>query len=89
MHFIYIVECKDGTLYTGYTNNLEKRIIAHNEGKGAKYTRGRAPVTLRYYEQFELKSEAMKREAEVKKLKRNKKIELLMNFYCKVKEYIE
>lgn len=80
MHYIYIVECSDGTLYTGYTNNLEKRIITHNEGKGAKYTRGRTPVILRYYEQFDLKNNAMKREAEVKKLSRIKKFELLRKF---------
>lgn len=80
MHYIYIVECSDGTLYTGYTNNLEKRIITHNEGKGAKYTRGRIPVILRYFEQFDLKNNAMKREAEVKKLSRIKKFELLRKF---------
>lgn len=80
MHYVYIVECSDGTLYTGYTINLEKRVIAHNEGKGAKYTRGRTPVTLRYYEEFDLKNNAMKREAKVKKLSRIKKFELFRNF---------
>ncbi len=73
MHYIYIVECCDGTLYTGYTNDLEKRIKIHNEKKGAKYTRGRTPVTLKYYEEYESKIDAMKREAEIKKLKRFKK----------------
>ena len=73
MHYIYIVECRDGTLYTGYTNDLEKRIKAHNEKKGAKYTRGRTPVSLKYYEEYECKIDAMKREAQVKKLKREKK----------------
>lgn len=62
MNYTYIVECKDGTLYTGWTNNLEKRIADHNSGKGAKYTRARKPVTLVYYETFEAKEEAMKRE---------------------------
>jgi len=80
MHYIYIAECKDGTLYTGYTINLEKRILAHNEGKGAKYTRGRAPVVLRYYEKFDSKQDAMIREAEVKKFSKLKKNELLRNF---------
>ncbi|MEL7648556.1 MAG: GIY-YIG nuclease family protein [Sedimentibacter sp.] len=73
MHYIYIVECCDGTLYTGYTNNLEKRIKVHNEKKGAKYTRGRTPVKLKYFEEFEDKVEAMKREAEIKSLDRPKK----------------
>ena len=53
MHYTYIVECSDGSLYTGYTNNLKKRIKAHNDKKGAKYTRGRTPVTLKYYEEFD------------------------------------
>ena len=52
MNYTYIVECKDGTLYTGWTNNLEKRIADHNNGRGAKYTRARNPVTLVYYETF-------------------------------------
>ncbi len=82
MHFIYIIECKDGTLYTGYTVNLEKRINMHNEGRGAKYTRGRAPVVLRYFEQFDNKSDALKREIEIKNLRRAKKIELFRNFYA-------
>ena len=82
MHFIYIIECKDGTLYTGYTNNLEKRVTMHNEGRGAKYTRGRAPVVLRYFEQFDTKSDALKREAEIKNLRKAKKIELFRNFYA-------
>jgi len=73
MHYIYIVECCDGTLYTGYTNDLGKRIKAHNEKKGAKYTRGRTPVALKYYEEYECKNAAMKREAEVKKLTKIKK----------------
>lgn len=73
MHYIYIVECCDGTLYTGYTNNLEKRIKVHNEKKGAKYTRGRTPVKLKYFEEFDDKVEAMKREAEIKSLDRPKK----------------
>ena len=72
MNYTYIVECKDGTLYTGWTNNLEKRIADHNNGRGAKYTRARNPVTLVYYETFEVKQEAMKREYAIKHLSRNK-----------------
>ena len=60
--YAYIVECADGTLYSGWTNDLEKRIAAHNAGQGAKYTRSRRPVTLRYYEEFEDKSEALRRD---------------------------
>lgn len=80
MHYIYIVECKDGTLYTGYTVNLERRIRAHNREKGAKYTRGRTPVVLKYYESFDSKQDAMRREAEIKKLKRFKKDGLIKGF---------
>ena len=75
--YAYIVECADGTLYSGWTNDLEKRIAAHNAGQGAKYTRSRRPVTLRYYEEFEDKSEALRREAALKKLSRAKKQALI------------
>lgn len=61
-HYVYFLRCSDGTLYCGYTNNLEKRISAHNEGKGAKYTKTRLPVSLVYYEEFDNKVEAMSRE---------------------------
>jgi putative endonuclease len=77
MYYIYIAECDDGTLYTGYTINLEKRIEAHNIGKGAKYTRGRTPIVLKYYEEFNSKSNALKRESEIKKMSKLKKIELI------------
>lgn len=73
MHYIYIVECSDKTLYTGYTNDLNKRIKAHNEKRGAKYTRGRTPVVLKYYEEFDNKIDAMRRESQIKKLRRVKK----------------
>lgn len=76
-NYIYILECSDGTYYTGWTNNLELRIEAHNSGKGAKYTRGRTPVKIVYKEEFDTKSEALKREIEIKKLSRLKKIELI------------
>lgn len=75
--YAYIVECADGTLYSGWTNDLEKRVDAHNAGQGAKYTRSRRPVTLRYYEEFEDKSEALRREAALKKLSRAKKQALI------------
>lgn len=76
-HYVYIVECADGTYYTGWTNDLAGRIRQHNLGKGAKYTRGRIPVVLRYTEVFETKSEALRREREIKSYPRAKKIELI------------
>lgn len=80
MNYTYIIKCGDGTLYTGWTNNLEKRFNDHCNGKGAKYTRGREPLELVYYETFEDKKEAMKREYAIKKLQRNKKEELINKF---------
>lgn len=77
MNYVYIVKCSDGTLYTGWTNNLEKRIKAHNDGKGAKYTKGRGPIELVYFEEFEEKVKAMKREYEIKKLNRVSKEKLI------------
>ena len=65
------------TLYCGWTNQLDKRLKAHNEGKGAKYTRGRRPVSLAYYEMFETKEEAMQREAAIKRLSRKDKLDLV------------
>ena len=78
MHYTYMLRCKDGTYYTGYTNDLEKRIKAHNEGKGARYTKGRGPVELVYYEEYEEKSPAMRREWDIKQLSRNAKEELIV-----------
>ena len=77
MNYVYIVECSDGTFYTGWTNNLEKRIYMHSNGVGAKYTKGRGPVKLMHYEEFEEKKDAMKREYEIKKLTRKAKISLI------------
>ncbi|WP_027631713.1 GIY-YIG nuclease family protein [Clostridium hydrogeniformans] len=77
MCYVYILECNDKTLYTGWTTNLERRLKVHNEGKGAKYTRARLPVSILYYEEFEEKIEAMKREYAIKKLTREKKIKLI------------
>ena len=70
MNYTYILQCKDGTFYTGWTNNLERRLKAHNDGKGAKYTKARRPVILVYYETFETKEEAMKREYAIKQMTR-------------------
>lgn len=75
--YIYIVQCQDGSYYTGWTNQLEKRIKAHNNGKGAKYTKARKPVKLIYYETYSNKREAMKREYEIKKLTRKQKEKLI------------
>ena len=77
MNYTYILSCSDGTLYTGWTNDLEKRLKAHNDGKGAKYTKTRRPVSLVYHEEFDTKEEAMKREYAIKKLSRTKKLELI------------
>ena len=77
MHYAYIVKCSDGTYYTGYTNDLEKRLLAHNAGKGAKYTRNRLPVEIVYFEEYEDKSEAMKREYAIKRLTREQKEKLI------------
>lgn len=77
-HYTYILRCNDGTLYTGYTNDLDKRVKAHNEGKGAKYTRSRSPVVLVYHEVFDTKKEAMSREWHIKHdMTRDEKIKLI------------
>lgn len=73
---VYILLCSDNTLYTGWTNDLENRISAHNAGAGAKYTKARLPVKLVYSEVLGSKSQALKREIEIKRLSRKKKIEL-------------
>jgi putative endonuclease len=73
----YMLRCSDGTLYTGWTNNIEKRLEAHNAGKGGKYTRVRIPVELVYLEEHETKQEAMSREAQIKQLTRREKEALM------------
>lgn len=75
--YTYIVVCADGSLYTGWTNNLKKRMETHNAGKGAKYTRSRLPVRLVYFETFATKHEAMSREAKIKQLTRAQKLALI------------
>ena len=77
MYFVYILKCRGGTLYVGSTNDIKKRLEAHNAGKGAKYTRGRLPVKLKYSESFITKGEALKREARLKNLSRVQKLSLL------------
>lgn len=68
IHYVYMVRCADGTLYTGWTTDIQRRLQAHNSGKGAKYTRSRCPVTLAHLECYDTRSEALKREAAIKKL---------------------
>ena len=76
MNYTYIIRCADGTLYTGWTNDIEKRLQAHNSGGGAKYTRSRLPVSLVYYEPYETKEEAMSREWHIKRMTRAQKMKL-------------
>ncbi len=77
MNYTYLVECADGSLYCGWTNDLEKRIADHNAGKGAKYTKPRLPVKLVYFESFDTKEEAMSREWHIKQLRKNEKLKLI------------
>jgi putative endonuclease len=76
-HFVYIVECDDGTFYTGYTTDVERRVEEHNAGTGARYTRGRTPVEVIYTETYASKSEAMSREYAIKQLRRPQKEKLV------------
>lgn len=77
MFFVYVLRCNDDTLYTGYTVDIEKRINTHNKGMGAKYTRGRLPVTLLYKEEYISKSQALKREYFIKQLSRRQKLKMI------------
>lgn len=77
MNYTYMVRCRDGSLYTGWTTDIKKRIKAHNEGKGAKYTYSRRPVRLAYYEAFETKEEAMQREYAIKRMSKAAKEKLV------------
>jgi len=79
-HYCYLLRCADGTLYCGWTVDLENRIRMHQMGRGSRYTRCRLPVSLVYYEEFETRSDAQKREMEIKKMRRNKK-EKLINIF--------
>lgn len=80
MNYTYILKCKDGSLYTGWTNDLEKRVSDHNAGKGAKFTKGRRPVELVYFEVYKTREEAMKREYAIKRLTRKQKTDLLLTW---------
>ena len=75
--YTYLLRCSDGTLYCGWTDNIEKRLAAHNSGKASKYTRSRLPVQLIYFETFDTKQEAMSREARIKQLSRREKLALV------------
>ncbi len=75
--YVYIIKCSDDTLYTGWTNNLDKRIKKHQAGSAAKYTRGRLPITLVYYEEVNNRSQALVREAQIKKMTRTQKKSLI------------
>ncbi|ELK51371.1 Endo/excinuclease amino terminal domain protein [Haloferax sp. BAB-2207] len=77
MHFVYVIECNDGSLYTGYTTDVERRVAEHDAGEGAKYTCGRTPVELVHVEEFDSKSAAMSREYEIKQLRRREKQRLV------------
>lgn len=76
-HFVYVLECSDGSFYTGYTTDVERRIEEHNAGAGAKYTRGRTPVEVLHTERFGSRSAAMKREHEIKGFSRARKERLV------------
>lgn len=75
--YVYMLRCSDGSLYTGCTDNVERRLAVHRSGKGAKYTRSRLPVTLAYQEEAADKSAALRREAAIKRLSRAQKLALL------------
>ena len=79
MNYTYIIECRDKSLYTGWTTDIGKRIAAHNAGKGAKYTKSRRPVKLLYIEEHETKSDAMKREYAIKRMTRQEKLAMIKN----------
>ncbi|MGE5577109.1 MAG: GIY-YIG nuclease family protein [Syntrophothermus sp.] len=79
-HYVYIVRCRDGTFYAGYAVDLAKRVAQHNAGKGAKYTRGRRPVVLVYWEEFSSRSEAQRREKALQKRDRAEKARLVAAF---------
>lgn len=79
MNYVYMLRCRDGSLYTGWTNDLEKRLKAHNSGTASKYTRTRLPAELVYFEDWESKEAAMSREWHIKQLTRDEKLKLIKN----------
>lgn len=84
--FVYMLRCKDGSLYTGWTNDLERRLAMHNSGRGAKYTRGRGPLELVYSEELPDKEAALRRECAIKKLRREQKLALLQTWQARIAE---
>lgn len=84
--FVYMLRCKDGSLYTGWTNDLEHRLSMHNSGRGAKYTRGRGPLELVYSEELPDKEAALRRECAIKKLRREQKLALLQTWQARITE---
>ena len=84
--FVYMLRCKDGSLYTGWTNDLEHRLAMHNSGRGAKYTRGRGPLELVYSEELADKEAALRRECAIKKLRRDQKLALLQTWQARIAE---
>ena len=76
-YFCYLLRCRDGSLYTGWTTDLDRRLKAHNSGRGARYTRSRRPVELVYRESFPTRHEAMHRECEIKRMTREEKLRLI------------
>lgn len=84
--FVYMLRCKDGSLYTGWTNDLEHRLVMHNSGRGAKYTRGRGPLELVYSEELPDKEAALRRECAIKKLRREQKLALLQTWQARISE---
>lgn len=85
-HYFYVLECNDGTYYAGYTVEINQRLKKHNEGKGAKYTRGRTPVKLIFSQRFHTKTEALRMEYSFKKLSRKAKEQYITNHLCKEEE---
>lgn len=84
--FVYMLRCKDGSLYTGWTNDLKHRLAMHNSGRGAKYTRGRGPLKLVYSEELPDKEAALRRECAIKKLRREQKLALLQTWQACIAE---
>lgn len=84
--FVYMLRCKDGSLYTGWTNDLEHRLAMHSSGRGAKYTRGRGPLELVYSEELPDKEAALRRECAIKKLRREQKLTLLRTWQARIAE---
>jgi putative endonuclease len=82
-HFVYVLVCSDGTLYTGYTTDLDRRLRQHNAGKGARYTRLRTPVKLAFKERFHMRSNALRREIQIKRMSRSSKLLLCAGYPLK------